>query len=159
VHLVEKINGARTLAFRQIAQTGQVDLGKISSDLQVTESEIFKMLRVDQMEISLEIMDADNDQQMFTTENPFVVSDPHSEVTQRELREQLDFMLSKLTARESDVLRYRFGLMGAEELTLADVGLIYDVTRERIRQIENKALRKLKYHEGRSQRLHAYLDP
>ncbi len=159
VHLVEKINGARTLALRQIAQTGQVDLARISSALQVTEAEILKMLRVDQMEISLEIMNTDNDQQMFTTENPFVVSDPQSEVTQRELRDQLDFMLAKLTARESDVLRYRFGLMGAEELTLADVGLIYDVTRERIRQIENKALRKLKYHEGRSQRLHAYLDP
>lgn len=159
VHLVEKINSARILALRQIAQTGQVDLAKISSALQVTEAKILNMLRVDQMEISLEIMNTDSDEQMLTAENPFIVFDSQTTVIQRELRHQLDFMLAKLTARESDVLRYRFGLLGAEELTLADVGLIYDVTRERIRQIENRALRKLKYHAGRSQKLHAYLDP
>jgi RNA polymerase primary sigma factor len=159
VHLVEKINRARILALQQIAQTGQVDLSKISSDLQVAETGILKILRIDQMELSLEILNKDNNEEMLTIENPFIVSDSKSAVVQRELRDQLDFMLAKLTARESDVLRYRFGLLGAEELTLADVGLIYDVTRERIRQIENKALRKLKYQESQHQRLHAYLDP
>lgn len=73
------------------------------------------------------------------------------------LKEKLDEVLSYLTPRESDVLRLRFGLDDGRSRTLEDVGKIFNVTRERIRQIEAKALRKLR-HPARSKRLRDFLD-
>ena len=73
------------------------------------------------------------------------------------LREQLDEALRTLTPREKNVLRLRFGLEDGKERTLEDVGKIFNVTRERIRQIEAKALRKLR-HPARSKKLKDFLD-
>ena len=73
------------------------------------------------------------------------------------LREQLDEVLSTLTEREQKVLRLRFGLDDGRQRTLEEVGREFNVTRERIRQIEAKALRKLR-HPSRSRKLRDYLD-
>jgi RNA polymerase primary sigma factor len=73
------------------------------------------------------------------------------------LREQLDEALSSLTEREADVLRMRFGMIDGRSRTLEEVGKEFQVTRERIRQIEAKALRKLK-HPSRCKKLRDYLD-
>jgi len=73
------------------------------------------------------------------------------------LREQLESVLDTLTEREKDVLKLRFGLDDGYQRTLEEVGHIFKVTRERIRQIEAKALKKLK-HPSRSRRLRDYLD-
>ena len=73
------------------------------------------------------------------------------------LKEQLDEVLMTLTEREQKVLRLRFGLDDGRQRTLEEVGTVFDVTRERIRQIEAKALRKLR-HPSRSRKLKDYLD-
>ena len=73
------------------------------------------------------------------------------------LKEQLDEVLSTLTDREQEVLRLRFGLDDGRQRTLEEVGQMFKVTRERIRQIEAKALRKLR-HPNRSKRLRDYLE-
>ena len=67
-------------------------------------------------------------------------------------------MVGNLNQRESKILRYRFGLDGETPRTLEEVGREFGVTRERIRQIENKALRKLKYNQSRRSSLREYLD-
>ena len=73
------------------------------------------------------------------------------------LKEQLEEAMSALTEREKEVLKMRFGLNEAQPLTLEQVGKYFNVTRERIRQIEAKALRKLK-HTSRSKKLRDYLE-
>ena len=74
------------------------------------------------------------------------------------LSEELDEALNKLSEREAMVLKLRKGLVDGREHTLEEVGSHFGVTRERIRQIENKALRKLKYHESRTRKLRDILD-
>lgn len=73
------------------------------------------------------------------------------------LREQLDKVLGTLTPREREILELRYGLADGRERTLEDVGKIFNVTRERIRQIQEKALRKLR-HPARSKKLREFLD-
>ena len=82
---------------------------------------------------------------------------PSESVSQTILREQLFEVLKTLTPREEQVLKLRFGLKDGRMRTLEDVGKIFNITRERIRQIEAKALRKLR-HPSRSKRLKDYLD-
>jgi RNA polymerase primary sigma factor len=86
------------------------------------------------------------------------VDSPIETVAKNMLSEKLEAVLSKLTDREAMVLRLRKGLMDGREHTLEEVGGYFAVTRERIRQIEAKALRKLKYHESRSRGLRDFLD-
>jgi len=83
---------------------------------------------------------------------------PSDAVSQTMLREQLLEVLHTLTPREEQVLMLRFGLKDGRMRTLEEVGKVFDITRERIRQIEAKALRKLR-HPSRSKRLKDYLDP
>ena len=85
------------------------------------------------------------------------VENPANQTSYKILREQLDVVLSTLPPREREVLRMRFGLDDGYSLTLEEVGLYFDVTRERIRQIEAKALRRLR-HPKRSRMLKDYLD-
>lgn len=83
---------------------------------------------------------------------------PLEQVTSVLLSEEVERALSLLDAREAQVVRMRYGLMDGEEHTLEQVAQVFKVTRERIRQIENKALRKLKYMQGRRQTLRGYLE-
>jgi len=82
---------------------------------------------------------------------------PYDVTSQQMLRENIDEVLSALTDREAKVLRMRFGLAGNKMMTLEEVGRKFGVTRERIRQIEAKALRKLK-HPSRRKKLQDFLE-
>ena len=86
------------------------------------------------------------------------VESPVEQASKTILTEELEEALSKLNERESMVLKLRKGLVDGREHTLEEVGSHFGVTRERIRQIENKALRKLKYHESRTRKLRDFLD-
>lgn len=85
------------------------------------------------------------------------MENPVGKTTFKLLQEQLDDVLNGLPAREQEVLKLRFGLCDGYSLTLEEVGLCFNVTRERIRQIEAKALRRLRY-PGKSMRLKDFLD-
>ncbi len=82
---------------------------------------------------------------------------PVDQASKQLLKDHLDEVLGTLTERESKVLKLRFGLEGTKQMTLEEVGKVFGVTRERIRQIEAKALRKLK-HPSRRKKLQDYLD-
>lgn len=86
------------------------------------------------------------------------IESPVDEASKNILSEELDEALNKLNEREAMVLKLRKGLVDGREHTLEEVGSHFGVTRERIRQIENKALRKLKYHESRTRKLRDFLD-
>lgn len=86
------------------------------------------------------------------------VESPVEQASKTILSEELDEALGKLNEREAMVLKLRKGLVDGREHTLEEVGAYFGVTRERIRQIENKALRKLKYHESRTRKLRDFLD-
>ncbi len=86
------------------------------------------------------------------------IESPVDEASKNILSEELDEALNKLNEREAMVLKLRKGLVDGREHTLEEVGSYFGVTRERIRQIENKALRKLKYHESRTRKLRDFLD-
>ena len=86
------------------------------------------------------------------------VESPVEQASKTILSEELDEALDKLNEREAMVLKLRKGLVDGREHTLEEVGAYFGVTRERIRQIENKALRKLKYHESRTRKLRDFLD-
>jgi len=86
-----------------------------------------------------------------------VIENPVDYTTRVVLREQLDEVLDTLTDREENVLRLRFGLDDGKMRTLEDVGKVFNVTRERIRQIEAKALRKLR-HPSRSKPLRDFIE-
>jgi len=86
------------------------------------------------------------------------IESPVDRASKTILSEELEEALSKLNEREAKVLKMRKGLIDGREHTLEEVGAYFGVTRERIRQIENKALRKLKYHESRTRKLRDFLD-
>jgi RNA polymerase primary sigma factor len=86
------------------------------------------------------------------------IESPVEQASKIILSEELDEALNKLSEREAMVLKLRKGLVDGREHTLEEVGSHFGVTRERIRQIENKALRKLKYHESRTRKLRDFLD-
>ena len=87
-----------------------------------------------------------------------VLMSPSANADATLLNEAIERALSKLDEREAMVLRLRKGMVDGREHTLEEVGNHFKVTRERIRQIENKALRKLKYHESRTRKLRDFLD-
>lgn len=97
------------------------------------------------------------DEELLIPDELIVEGDLDEEITKIMLREQLAEILETLTEREQEVLALRYGLFDGQEKTLEEIGIIFNVTRERIRQIEAKALRKLR-HPSRSRKLKDYLD-
>jgi RNA polymerase sigma factor (sigma-70 family) len=156
VHLVERLNSIRKAARQQMAQTGKVDVLKLATDRGTTEAAIHETMQWDRTVLSLELIRADGLEQIESSDES--VEDPQNRRDQIGLREVLEQALSKLDDRASTVLRLRKGFDGGEELTLEEVGQVFGVTRERIRQIENKALRTLKYNESRTRVLRIFLD-
>lgn len=99
----------------------------------------------------------ESDEEEFTPDELIAEEDLDERITKTMLKEQLAEVLKTLSEREQEVLALRYGLTDGQEKTLEEVGMVFDVTRERIRQIEAKALRKLR-HPSRSRKLKDYLD-
>ena len=159
VHMVETINklvrGNRQL-LQELGREPRHD--EIAKAMGVSEEKVREIIKIAQDPVSLETPIGEEEDSHL---GDFIADDdapaPDSMATQAMLKKQLNDVLATLTPREEKVLRLRFGLDDGRTRTLEDVGKEFNVTRERIRQIEAKALRKLR-HPSRSKRLKDYLD-
>lgn len=159
VHMVETINKLKKVT-RKLAQ----DKGRkpteeeIAMAMEVTITKLREIVKVAQEPISLETpIGKEEDSKLGDFIEDREAETPASSVTQELLREDIIDVMASLSPRERDVLRLRFGLDDGRQRTLEEVGQLFGVTRERIRQIEAKALRKLR-HPNRSRRLREYID-
>ncbi len=159
VHMIETINKLNRLS-RQIVQDTGVEPSpeELSKLMDISADKIRKVQKVAKEPVSTETPIGDNEDGSYLGD--FIPSDdkqPSDNAAMYGLKETVSEMLSSLTVREAKVLRMRFGIEMNTDHTLEEVGKQFDVTRERIRQIEAKALRKLR-HPSRSEKLVSFLD-
>ncbi len=147
VHMIETINKLIRVSRQMFQELGREPTPEeIAKKVGMSPEKVRKILRTSQEPISLETPIGDDDESHLGDfiEDKSVMS-PEKYVLRQALRSQLEEVLSTLSEREEQVLRYRFGLEDDTEYTLEQVGKKFGVTRERIRQIEAKALRKLRH--------------
>jgi RNA polymerase primary sigma factor len=146
VHMVEKLNRVTHVERQLVQRLGrEPEPAEIAAELKISVREVRDILRVAQMPISLEKPVGDEEESEL---GDFVadetVEEPFEAATENLQREDIQRALDALPERERQVIELRYGLRGHEPLTLEEVGRAFGVTRERIRQIENNTLRKLK---------------
>ena len=159
VHMIETINKLNRIN-RQIAQeTGREPLAEeLAEHMQMPEEKVRRIMRIAKEPISMETpVGDDEDSRLGDFIEDGGAMAPLEAAEQRSLREATESLLETLTPREAKVLRMRFGIGMSSDHTLEEVGRQFDVTRERIRQIEAKALRKLRQ-PLRAERLKSFLD-
>ena len=154
VHMVETINKLVREQRNLLQELGQDPTPEqIAERMDMTPDKVREILKIAQEPVSLETpIGEEDDSHLGDFIEDEVIENPVDYTTRVVLREQLDEVLDTLTDREENVLRLRFGLDDGKMRTLEDVGKVFNVTRERIRQIEAKALRKLR-HPSRSKQL------
>ena len=158
VHMIETINKLMRVQKRLIQKLGREPTEKeLSVEMEMKPEEVRRVYRMAQQPISLQSKVGDNDDAKYGDFIPDTSAENPSEQTAYSmLRERLKDILTTLTDRERQVLDYRFGLTNGAPCTLEEVGKQFNVTRERIRQIEAKALRKLR-HPSRLKKLEGFL--
>ncbi|MEG1557529.1 MAG: RNA polymerase sigma factor RpoD [Oscillospiraceae bacterium] len=159
VHMVETINKVKKVSSQLLHRNGhEPTADEIAEELGVSADKVREIMRVAQEPVSLETPIGEEEDSHLGDFIPDEEAPVPAEAAYHTLlREQLGDVLGTLTAREEKVLRLRFGLEDGRPRTLEEVGKEFNVTRERIRQIEAKALRKLR-HPSRSKRLRDFLD-
>ena len=159
VHMVETINKLIRVSRQLLQELGrEPSPEEIAEVLKMPEERVREILKISQEPVSLETpIGEEEDSHLGDFIQDENVPVPAEAAAQTLLREQLEEVLNTLTDREKKVLRLRFGLDDGRQRTLEEVGREFNVTRERIRQIEAKALRKLR-HPSRSRKLRDYLD-
>ena len=159
VHMVETINKLKKVTRKLAQEKGRKPTEEeIAECMEITISKLRDIVKVAQEPISLETpIGKEEDSRLGDFIEDREAETPASSVTQELLREDIIEVMASLSPRERDVLRLRFGLDDGRQRTLEEVGQLFGVTRERIRQIEAKALRKLR-HPNRSRRLREYID-
>jgi len=159
VHMIETINKMNRLSRQHLQEFGfEPDAPTLAEKMEIAEDKIRKIMKIAKEPISMETPIGDDDDSHLgdfieDTNN----TAPIEAAMQSGLRDVVRDILDSLTPREAKVLRMRFGIEMSTDHTLEEVGKQFDVTRERIRQIEAKAIRKLK-HPSRSDKLRTYLD-
>jgi len=159
VHMIETINKMNRISRQILQETGQEpDPATLALKMEMPEDKIRKILKISKEPISMETPIGDDDDSHLGDfiEDQTTLA-PNDAAMYASLREVTKDVLDSLTPREAKVLRMRFGIEMNTDHTLEEVGKQFDVTRERIRQIEAKALRKLR-HPSRSERLKSFLD-
>src|SRR6476619_3676508 len=159
VHMIETINKMNRISRQTLQETGQEpDPATLAQRMEMPEEKIRKILKISKEPISMETPIGDDDDSHLGDfiEDQSTMA-PSDAATYASLRDVTKEVLDTLTPREAKVLRMRFGIEMSTDHTLEEVGKQFDVTRERIRQIEAKALRKLR-HPSRSERLKSFLD-
>ena len=157
VHMIETINKIKKESRIILQETGKEPTAEeLAKKLEIPVDKVKNILEMNQDPISLETpVGSEEDSELgdFVEDDKFL--NPYDATTRVLLKEQLDEILKTLNEREEMVLRYRYGLDDGSQKTLEEVGKIFNVTRERIRQIEVKALRKLR-HPSRRKKLEDY---
>ncbi|MBK1630898.1 RNA polymerase sigma factor RpoD [Thiohalocapsa halophila] len=159
VHMIETINKLNRISRQMIQEMGrEATPEELAERMEMPEEKVRKVLKIAKEPISMETPIGDDEDSHLGDfiEDAGVIS-PLDSATAAGLREATQNMLASLTSREAKVLRMRFGIDMNTDHTLEEVGKQFDVTRERIRQIEAKALRKLR-HPTRSEKLRGFLD-
>ncbi len=159
VHMVETINKLYRITRRLMQELGREPTPEeIAEEAELEPDRVREIFKIAQEVTSLEAP-VGEDQESFLGD--FIPDEsqlsPVDEASKQLLKDHLDEVLSTLSDREARVLKLRFGLEGSKQMTLEEVGKVFGVTRERIRQIEAKALRKLK-HPSRRKKLQDYLE-
>ena len=159
VHMIETINKLNRVSRQMMQDMGREPTPEeLSKELDMPEDKVRKVLKIAKEPISMETpIGDDEDSNLGDFIEDTVIESPLENATDESLHFATDDVLSSLTAREAKVLRMRFGIGMNTDHTLEEVGKQFDVTRERIRQIEAKALRKLK-HPSRSKQLKSFLE-
>ena len=159
VHMIETINKMNRISRQILQETGQEpDPATLAEKMEMPEEKIRKILKISKEPISMETPIGDDDDSHLGDfiEDLSTVA-PSDAAINSSLRDVCKDILDTLTPREAKVLRMRFGIEMNTDHTLEEVGKQFDVTRERIRQIEAKALRKLR-HPSRSEKLRSFLE-
>ncbi len=159
VHMIETINKMNRISRQILQETGQEpDPATLAVKMEMPEEKIRKILKISKEPISMETpIGDDDDSHLGDFIEDQATMAPSDAAIYTSLRDATKEVLDTLTPREAKVLRMRFGIEMNTDHTLEEVGKQFDVTRERIRQIEAKALRKLR-HPSRSERLRSFLD-
>lgn len=159
VHMVETINKLYRISRRLMQELGREPTPEeIGAEVELTADRVREIFKIAQETTSLEAPVGEDQESIL---GDFIPDEsqlsPVDQASKQLLKDHLDEVLGTLTEREAKVLKLRFGLEGTKQMTLEEVGKVFGVTRERIRQIEAKALRKLK-HPSRRKKLQDYLD-
>ena len=159
VHMIETINKLNRISRQMLQQFGREPTPEeLAKEMEMPEDKIRKVLKIAKEPISMETpIGDDEDSHLGDFIEDTNASSPVESATETGLMETVRDVLAGLTPREAKVLRMRFGIDMNTDHTLEEVGKQFDVTRERIRQIEAKALRKLR-HPSRSEQLRSFLD-
>lgn len=159
VHMIETINKLNRISRQILQETGrEATPEELAEKMDLTEDKIRKVLKIAKEPISMETpVGDDDDSHLGDFIEDMNIESPVDSATAEGLREATLEILETLTPREAKVLRMRFGIEMNTDHTLEEVGKQFDVTRERIRQIEAKALRKLR-HPARSEKLRSFLE-
>jgi RNA polymerase primary sigma factor len=159
VHMIEMINKLNRVSRQLLQELGRdPDEEEIAKVMELTPDKVREIMKFMQEPISLETpVGEESESKLGDFIEDLQVKAPTDSAAYEMLKEQLEDVLDTLTEREGDVLRLRFGLEDGHLRTLEEVGTVFGVTRERIRQIEAKALRKLR-HPSRSKQLKDFLE-
>ena len=159
VHMMETVNKLNRLTRQLIQELGRTpSIEELSKKMDLPEEKVLKAIDVAKQPISLETpVGEDEDSTMWNLVSDTSAESPINHATDKGLKETTTHVLTELTEREAKVLRMRFGIDMNTDHTLEEVGRQFSVTRERIRQIEAKALRKLR-HPARSEQLRSFID-
>jgi RNA polymerase primary sigma factor len=159
VHMIETINKMNRISRQHLQEFGfEPDASVLAAKMEIPEDKIRKIMKIAKEPISMETpIGDDDDSHLGDFIEDSANTAPMDAAMQAGLRDVVKDILDSLTPREAKVLRMRFGIEMTSDHTLEEVGKQFDVTRERIRQIEAKALRKLK-HPSRSDKLRSFTD-
>ncbi|PIR58667.1 MAG: RNA polymerase sigma factor RpoD [Candidatus Pacebacteria bacterium CG10_big_fil_rev_8_21_14_0_10_56_10] len=160
VHMVETINKLMRTSRKLMQELGREPTPEeIGQVMEMDPEKVREIFKISQNTTSLEspVGDSEDDSVLGDFIADYRQVSPYESTSQQMLRENIDEVLEALSDREARVLKMRFGLKGGKAMTLEEVGKKFGVTRERIRQIEAKALRKLR-HPSRRKRLHDFLE-
>ncbi|MBW7848180.1 MAG: sigma-70 family RNA polymerase sigma factor [Bacteroidales bacterium] len=152
---INKINKAYAKLEQEFEREPNAE--EIAEILEVTENEVKESMKNAGRHISMDApLIQDEDNTMYDVLRSEEAITPETELLYESLRKEIDRAISTLTSREADVIRLYFGLNGSHPMTLEEIGEKFDLTRERVRQIKEKAIRRLK-HTSRSKILKSYL--